>query len=331
MLEKMIETFKKEYAGQAEFDITLENVSESGTRDAILGDIYNAADIFSFADDQINSLVAGGVLDVVENESVKSANLEAAVEAATVNGKLYAYPMTADNGYFLYYDKDYFTSEDVATLDSILAICEENEKYFSMELGSGWYLYSFYGNTGLEMRLSDKNPGLKIQGDDGFMEGAKDGSVIAGVSGTWKAKEIEEVWGTDYGACKLPTYTCKGQQIQMASFKGYKMMGVNYYSANKEWAHKLADWLTNEENQVLRFEEMNVGPSNINAAASDAVSKVPTIAAVIAQSEYGAVQRVGNNYWAPCGDLIHSLSTEDIHGDDLQKLLDNIVNRITSQ
>lgn len=106
---------------------------------------------------------------------------------------------------------------------------------------------------------------------------------------------------------------------------------VNYYSANKEWAHKLAEWLANEENQVLRFEEMNVGLSNINAAASDAVSKVPATAAVIAQSEYGVVQRVGNNYWAPCGDLINSLSTEDIHGDDLQKLLDNIVNRITSQ
>ena len=41
------------------------------------------------------------------------ANLDEAVAAASVNDTLYAYPMTADNGYFLYYDKNYLTEEDV--------------------------------------------------------------------------------------------------------------------------------------------------------------------------------------------------------------------------
>ena len=360
LLQKMVDSFQEKYANEATFEVTFENVSESGTKDAILGDIYNTADVFAFADDQINSLAAGGVLDEVKNEEVAKANLPAAVEAATVNNRLYAYPMTADNGYFLYYDKNYFSQDDVATLDSILEICEENGKQFSMEISSGWYLYAFYGNTGLEMRLSEdgisnictwnategsitgldvaealngivKHPAVSIQGDGEFLEGVRDGSVIAGVNGTWNAKQIEEAWGSDYGACKLPTYTVVGKQVQMASFKGYKLMGVNYYSKNKEWAHKLAEWLTNEENQILRFEEMSVGPSNINAAASDAVQKVPAIAAVISQSEYGVVQRVGNNYWGPCGDLIQTLRDEDLHGDDLQKLLNSTVAGITSQ
>ena len=43
----------------------------------------------------------------------------------------------------------------------------------------------------------------------------------------------------------------------MSSFTGYKMMGVNAYSKYPEWAAKLADWLTNEENQTIRFEERN--------------------------------------------------------------------------
>ena len=30
------------------------------------------------------------------------------------------------------------------------------------------------------------------------------------------------------------------------------MAGVNYYSKHKDWALKLADWMTNEENQKLR-------------------------------------------------------------------------------
>lgn len=87
--------------------------------------------------------------------------------------------------------------------------------------------------------------------------------------------------GDDYGAVKLPTCTVAGKQIQMASFKGYKAMGVNYYSKNKEWAHKLADWLTNEENQNLRFVERNQGLSNICAAESEEVQKVPAIRVVM--------------------------------------------------
>ena len=52
------------------------------------------------------SLVASGALEPVPNADViSSANLEESVAAASYNGVLYGYPMTADNGYFLYYDK----------------------------------------------------------------------------------------------------------------------------------------------------------------------------------------------------------------------------------
>ena len=54
--------------------------------------------------------------------------------------------------------------------------------------------------------------------------------VAAGISGVWSAQNIEAAWGANYGAVKLPTYTCAGQQVQMASFSGYKMVGVNAYS-----------------------------------------------------------------------------------------------------
>ena len=51
-------------------------------------------------------MVAGGALYPVPNaDKVKKANVEGAIDAATVNDTLYAYPMTADNGYFLYYNK----------------------------------------------------------------------------------------------------------------------------------------------------------------------------------------------------------------------------------
>ena len=46
VLTKMIESFKEEYAGQAEFDIILELASDSNNKDVLLNDVHNAADIF---------------------------------------------------------------------------------------------------------------------------------------------------------------------------------------------------------------------------------------------------------------------------------------------
>ena len=72
----------------------------------------------------------------------------------------------------------------------------------------------------------------------------------------------------NYAACKLPTYTLHGEQVQMASFSGFKLIGVNPHSANVGAAMLLADFVTNEENEELRFQERAQGPSNINALAA---------------------------------------------------------------
>ena len=86
----------------------------------VLGDVHNGADVFPLPDDQLTSMVAAGALEPVPNaDEIREANLDEAVAAASVNDTLYAYPMTADNGYFLYYDKNYLTEEDVQTMDGL--------------------------------------------------------------------------------------------------------------------------------------------------------------------------------------------------------------------
>lgn len=360
LLNQMIESFKQKYAGQAEFEINLVQGSDSDTKNVLLGDIHNGADVFPFADDQLSAMVAAGALYPVPNaDEVKNANLEEAVSAASINGTLYAYPMTADNGYFLYYDKNVLSDEDVQTMDGMLAALEAAGKSFSMELDSGWYLYSFFGNTGLEFGVNEdgvtnycnwnttegdikgidvaqailnitSRPAFISEPDGDFVTGIQNGTVAAGISGVWNAVAVKEAWGADYGAVKLPTYTVAGQQVQMASFTGYKMMGVNAYSKHPEWAAKLADWFTNEENQTLRFEQRDQGPSNSNAAASDAVKQVPAIQAVIAQSQYGKLQRVGNSYWDACTAFGDTMAAGNPSGQDLQEIMDTLVDGITA-
>ena len=360
MMNKMIESFKQEYAGQADFEITLVAQSDGETKNVLLGDIHSSGDIFSLPDDQLLSLVAGGALSPVENaEAVKNANLAESVAAATYNDVLYAYPYTADNGYFLYYDKNYFSEQDVQTLDGIIAAAEAAGKEFFMEFDSGWYLYSFFGNTGMQVGLNDdgvtnfcnwnstdgaikgsdvaesllkltSSPAFVYKEYDSFVSGIQSGNVIAGISGVWNAVPVRDTWGADYGACKLPTYTCANQQVQMASFTGYKMMGVNAYSKHVGWAHKLAEWFTNEQNQALRLQERNQGPANINAAASEYATQIPAIQAVIAQSQYGTLQRIGNTYWGACTNFATEILNGNPSGKTSQELMDILVEGITA-
>lgn len=359
ILAEMVESFKQKYAGEAEFDITIEAIEEGDCQGTLLADVQNGADVFAFADNQLMALVAGGALVPVDNvDDVKSANMEEAVEAATVNDVLYAYPMTADNGYFMYYDKSVFSEADVTTLDQMLSVAAAANKKVTVDLGDGYYLYTFFGNTGLNFGMNDDgvtmfcdwnttegpikgvdiaqaiqavvaNPGFQNGGDTALVEGAQNGTVAAGISGVWNAEKLKAAWGDNYAAVKLPTYTCAGQQIQMASFCGYKMVGVNAYSENKEWGLKLADWLTNEENQKLRFEKRGLGPSNTAVAGSSEVQSNPAIMAVQAQLEYATLQRVGGKYWAPMQEFGNTLAAgkNDVV---VQELMDNLVKAITA-
>lgn len=319
MLQSMVDDFKKEHASEASFDIKLAVEGETTCKETLLGDVEKGADVFAFPDDQLQALAASGVLQEIRDaDQVKQDNIKGAVEAASVNDRLFAYPMTADNGYFLYYNKKYFSGNDVKKLDTILAKAEKVHKKVTMDWTSAWYLYSFFGNTGLKAGVNEdgvtnycnwNSKKGKIKGidvaqameriagssaflnttDDKFLKGVQNGSVIAGVSGVWNANAIDKAWGKNYGAVKLPTYTCAGKQVQMASFTGYKMVGVNAYSSDVKWAMKLAEWITNQDNQTRRFAERGQGPSNIKASQSGDIEKSPAIQAVIAQSEYGCL------------------------------------------
>lgn len=360
MLQSMVDDFKKEHASEASFDIKLAVEGETTCKETLLGDVEKGADVFAFPDDQLQALAASGVLQEIRDaDQVKQDNIKGAVEAASVNDRLFAYPMTADNGYFLYYNKKYFSGNDVKKLDTIQAKAEKVHKKVTMDWTSAWYLYSFFGNTGLKAGVNEdgvtnycnwNSKKGKIKGidvaqameriagssaflnttDDKFLKGVQNGSVIAGVSGVWNANAIDKAWGKNYGAVKLPTYTCAGKQVQMASFTGYKMVGVNAYSSDVKWAMKLAEWITNQDNQTRRFAERGQGPSNIKASQSGDIEKSPAIQAVIAQSEYGCLQRVGGNFWDPISSFGSSVANGTLSPKELQKELDDMVKKVTA-
>jgi arabinogalactan oligomer/maltooligosaccharide transport system substrate-binding protein len=138
------------------------------------------------------------------------------------------------------------------------------------------------------------------------------------------------------GVAKLPAVKIGGETKQLTTYMGCKLIGVNGYSQNKGEAHKLAQWLTNEQNQVKRYEIRGFGPSNKAAAANTAVQNDVVLTAVMAQANFSRAQTsVPGNYWTPMGSLITPFierkeagTLADYTDAELQALLDALVAQI---
>lgn len=369
LLKELVEKFKKTYPDQ-KFDIEIGVESESTAKDTVLTDVEAAADVFAFASDQIVDLNNAKALANIEDmdaalqnyakksvADIKAANGDGSVEAASIDGKLMAFPMTGGNGYFLYYDSSVISDEDAATWDTLLAAADKAGKKVGMTLASGWYNASFFYGAGFTTGLNDDGTTaidfngtskdgytgvqvtqsmLNIASNKAFMAIA-DGDVsnqIAGgtlaavISGTWDAENAQKVFGDGYAAAKLPTYTLDGKQVQQGSVSGYKFLGVNAYSKNVGWATVLAEFLTNEESQATRFEQRQLAPTNKKVAASDEVSKNVAIAASGAQDAYGVIQTVSAKYWDPAktfGEMIAQGSISATDEKAIQDALDTMV------
>lgn len=352
MLGEMIEEFKSVHPEQ-EFDITLGVVGEPDARTKYQEDPAAAADVFAFANDQLYDLVNSGALyEVTRNkEGIMADNVASSVSAAMAGDKLYAYPMSADNGYFLYYDKSVISEEQVKSLDGILEAAAAANKKMFMDVSNGWYIASFFLTEGNTITMEDgkqicdwnneagvakaeaikkftADPAFLTGDDDVLKAGFADGSIAAGVSGTWNADDIKKTLGDNYAATKLPTFTVGDKQVQMGSFAGCKLMGVNALTAFPVEAMDLAEWLTNEDNQLIRFQKRAIGPSNIVAAGSDEVKANVALSALGAQAEFATPQKdISGNYWTPAEALGTTLEAKD-YSKDIQTLLDDMVAQI---
>lgn len=360
LIKKISDEFIKEHKNEANITIKWSEMAEGECRSNLLGDILNGPDVYTTTDGEVSTLAAGGgAAQVTDQKQLKSENLESAVDAVTINDKTYAYPITADNGYFLYYNKQYFSDEDIKSLDTIINKASAAGKKFAMDWSSGWYLYSFFGLSGLELKLNDDgitnscnwnttegsvkgadiiaslktiaaNPGFESMPQDKWLEGVKNGEVVALVSGVWDDKAIKEAWGDSFATATLPSYLCAGKQIQMGSFFGYKVIGVNPYSKHIKWADELARYISNSDNQKLRFEMRGQAPSNTEAANSDEVKKSSAVQTVLKQSENSVLQRIGGNYWGAMSELGEMLVSGSASNTSNQEIIDKVVKEITS-
>lgn len=342
--------------------------AETDCADKVLNDPESGPDVFSFASDQINKLIQAGALARIGGENLNvltASNSSESVDAAsvTIGGEnvVYAYPSTGDNTYFLVYDKSQLTEDDVKSLDRIIEVASEKGKQVAFKLyDDGWYLSSFFfadeslgyevtysetlteesidinydSEAGLEvmkaLRSYFASPALTANVDDSkIISGITNGSLIAAVTGTWNMSAIKAVWGDNTAVSSLPTATIGGKEVRLNGFFGYKLIGVNGYSAQKGEAHRLALFLTSEYAQKRRYEVRGFGPTNTAVMESEEVQRDEVISVVLKESSYFRTQKgVPSTYWTPMASLTKQfLDTSDpmsVTDGELEALLSSL-------
>ena len=324
----------------------IEGVTEADAGSKVIADVESAPDIYCFAQDQLARLVQAAALakpGKAAQETVIANNDKGSVNASKVAGELYAYPMTSDNGYYMYYNKSVITNpEDLATIVADAAKANLKVRY---ALENAWYTASFFFATGCHSNWSMDTEGNYTNVDDDFnseaglaaMKGMQiltsspaydsnadiftDAAVV--VTGIWNAGAAAEHFGENLGVAKLPTFTVDGKTYQLGSFSGFKLMGVKPQTDNKRQAvlHALAQYLTNEENQLARFNSFSWGPSNVKAQQNEAVLANKDLTALAAQNAFGTPQGQIHGSWWDIAKLLGADAKAAKSEDDLKNAL----------
>lgn len=347
-----VEEFKAAHPEYAGLTALVEPVGEGDAATNMITDVEGGADIFGFAQDQLARLVAAGALVELSEENaaiVTQANDAGSVAAVTLGELMFAYPMTSDNGYFLYYDSSVIS--DPSTLEGVLEQAGAAGKKVYMQINSGWYQTAFFFGTGAMVTYevddegnlvkanvdyaSDKGVAalkgmIALANDPAFVNGssASDASNYAAiVDGVWDSAAVQAAFGDNYAAAKLPTFTVDGETYQMSGFGGFKMLGVKPQVDEAKLAacDALALFLTGEEVQSARFEQSGWGPSNLNAQQQDAVKADAALSALAAQLAYAVPQgQYPNDYWSTAeglGDDVIAGLLNDLTDDQLLERL----------
>ena len=327
----------------------IEGVTEADAGSLVVADVATAPDIYCFAQDQLARLVQAAALAApgkMAAENIKNTNDAGSVAAASVAGTLYAYPMTSDNGYYMYYNTSIISAEDAESMEKLIAACEANNLKFRYALENAWYTASFFFATGCHSNWSMDTEGNFTSVDDTFnsaaglaaMKGMQklaqsscydsnadiftDAGVI--ITGIWNAEAAEEHFGANFGATDLPSFTVDGETYHLGSYTGNKLMGVKPQTDAKKAAvlSLLAQYLTGEECQLERYEQFQWGPSNKAAQASEAVQANPSLAALAKQGEFGVPQGQIHGSWWDIAKVLGADAKAAASDADLQTALD---------
>ena len=365
LTKKQIEEFNATNDLGIVFNATIEAQGEGDAATAMTTDVDAGGDIYCFAQDQFARLIQAGALAKLGQGAAKtvqeSADAGAVAAVTTGDGTMWAYPLTADNGYFMYYDKSVIPEEDIDSLEKIIADCEAAKKNINFETKtSAWYLASFFFGTGcVSVWKTDEGgkftsvtdtfnsdagliavKGMKKLVDSPIYNSSSDISGFASgaavvISGTWASADAKNILGDNLGVADLPSFEVDGQEYHLGSFFSFKLMGVKPQDdpAKAAALHRLAQYLTGTKCSLERHAERGWGPADLAAQADESVQNDPVLKAVNEQRKYSQVQNAIHGSWwdvaKVIGDGVQAATTDDDLKAVLQKYENDVADLFT--
>ena len=327
---------------------------EEGNAETDLGtDLTTGGDVYFTEGGQIARLVDKGYILPLADDyasygtTVKKDNIEDSLPTATVGDKLYAFPATADNTWFFWYDKNFYSEDDIKTFDGVFKKAKEENMNIMFPYNNGWYVTAWFMTAGLKMDYVDDNGTKKYQFDvagdnakalaaaeslhkyvstqeEGLMKngkdpviiggdnatipnGAKAGTLVAGFMGSWISSEVPS---NIVPAAKAPTINIGGEEKEMVNFFTYKYCAVNPGRKNVDVAVELAAFITGEKGQAARAKATGSAPTNIKASNSEEVKNSPIALALSDRRDHNYLQESHTSgFW----------SSWESFGNDLRK------------
>lgn len=344
-----------------EFNITYE-IAVVGIDEApanLETDADTAADIFYTPSGGVADLANKGLLlpIVKDFETIKDDLPESALNAVTVDDITYAVPFSP-NTFFMYYNKDLYTEDEVKNLDTMMAKDLGEGKYnFGSKMTDSWYTEMYFlGNDGTLFGEDGQDPtdcsfndanGLAageylidlahnpkyIEDIDGVAGSEfKNGNLGAVTSGAWSAPEFREALGDSLGAVALPTATIGGKEVQLSNFVDFKTITVKSNTQYPLAAQQLAVYMGNAESCLTRYQEQGDIPVLESLASSEEIQADFVAAALNAQAAKAtnqpSIPKMGD-YWDPMKALGEGIYYGDVTKANLQEQLDALVDSIT--
>ena len=233
-----------------------------------------------------------------------------------------------------FYTASYFLAKEKGKPESA-SLCSN---YWDLNLETG--LFTAFHDTFHEANGLIAAKGLKEIADKSIVASdnsvSKFGSTAAAVvTGIWDYEAAYNrlaikdasgnVTGSYLGCAEMPCFTVDGKDYHLGSYDGYKLMGVKPQRDAKKASvcRRLAEYLTSEECQTERFEQVSWGPTNVASSKEPGVVNHPGLAALAEQHKYATQQGQCPGEWflalKTAASGIKTTSTDA----ELQTILDN--------
>lgn len=343
-----------------DYKIQFVSKGEGEVKDALVTNPSKGADVFFFEAGQIRDMIAQNLLQPLTGDyasygaAVASRDIESYSDAIKSNNAYYGFPTTTDNGWFMWYDSEFFTEDDITSLDTIVEKSKQSNRQIAFPYNDGWYISSFFFSTGCTMDYVGDEYKADIAGANGEIagkalvkyfgkdnnvmdngkicifapttdtlntaaaNGIKNKTVSCGFIGTWVSKDMP----ANAKAAPCPNFMVDGEDYHMRSFSGGKYCGVNPRRNNKAVAVALADFFTGQKGQEARYDNTGVAPSNKVVAESEKVKNDAVLTALIEQNKDAYAQLAQpQTMWDTMKSFGNNLATGKVTLDNLSDKL----------